>query len=109
MDDARSSGLTSLGSNAFEGIEHLPSVNNLTEDGVFSIEPVAWDEGHEELGSVGVGSSVGHRQISSSSVLHSEVFVWELVTVDGLSTGSVASSLLVPKPHFGASFLVLFL
>ena len=52
-----SSGLTS---DRFEGIEDVESVNNLSEDGVLSIEPVACDESKEELGSVGVGSSVGH-------------------------------------------------
>ncbi len=43
----------------------------------------------EELGSVGVWSSVGHGQDTGTGVLQSEVLVSELVAVDGLSTGSV--------------------
>lgn len=43
----------------------------------------------EELGSVGVWSSVGHGQDASVSVLQGEVLISKLVAVDGLSTGSV--------------------
>ena len=46
----------------------------------------------EELGSVGVGSSVGHWEISSSSVLGDEVLVWELHSVDWITSSSVSGS-----------------
>lgn len=43
----------------------------------------------EELGPVGVRSSVGHGQVAWSGVLYGEVLIFELVAIDGLSTGSV--------------------
>ena len=59
---------------------------------MFIVKPVAWNEGHEELGAVGVRSSVGHREVSSSSVLDIEVLILELHAVDRLSSCSVSSS-----------------
>lgn len=42
-----------------------------------------------ELRAVGVLSSVGHREETGTGVAKLEVFVGELVTVDGLSASSV--------------------
>ena len=57
---------------------------------MLSVEPVARDEAQEELRSVGVGSGVGHGEISSLGVLDGEVLVSELHSVDGLSSSSVS-------------------
>lgn len=38
--------------------------------------------GDEELTAVGVGAGVGHRQLPSGGVLHTEVFIGELLAVD---------------------------
>ena len=89
-DNAWSSGLSRLGSNRLEGIENLKTVNNSSEDSVFSIKPVAWDETKEELGSVGVWSGVGHGEISSSNMLDGEVFVSEFHSVDRFSSSSIS-------------------
>ena len=43
----------------------------------------------EELGAVGVRTSVGHGQISCSSVLQLEVLICELLSVDGLAAGAI--------------------
>ena len=98
-NEAWSSGLAGLGSDRLESIKSLPSINNFTEDAVLSIEPVAWDEGHEELGTVGVWSSIGHREISSSSVLDGEVLVGKLHSVDGLTSSSVSSGEVTTLGH----------
>jgi len=52
---------------------------------VLAIEPTGDYGGDEELGPVGVGARVGHRQEEGLVVRELEVLVGELVTVDGLS------------------------
>ena len=56
---------------------------------MLSVEPWAWDGAQKELGTVGVGSGVGHGQDSGTGVSELEVLVGELVSVDGLSSSSV--------------------
>jgi len=80
------SGLGSIGFNLFDDIHAL---NNLSEDDVLAIQPGCLGSANKELGSVGVGSSIGHAQDSRSGVLQLEVLVFELVAVDGLAPGSV--------------------
>ena len=57
---------------------------------MLAIQPRSLLEGHEELTPVGVGSCVGHRQLSRLAVLQGEVLVLELLPVDRLSSGAVA-------------------
>lgn len=56
------------------GVKHLPG-------GVSSA--------NEELGTVGVGSSVGHGQSAQAPMLQGEVLISKLVAIDGLATSSV--------------------
>jgi hypothetical protein len=56
---------------------------------VLAVEPRGDDGGDEELGAVGVGSGVGHREEVGAVVAELEVLVGELVAVDGLATGTV--------------------
>ena len=51
--------------------------------------PCSLDGANEELGSVGVGTSVGHGEQSWAGVLQLEVLVSELLAVDGLATSAV--------------------
>jgi hypothetical protein len=51
---------------------------------VLAVQPRGDDGGDEELGSVGVGSGVGHGEEEWSVVSELEVLVRELVAVDGL-------------------------
>lgn len=55
-----------------------------------SLQPRGLDGSDEELRTVRVGSGVSHRQQSRLGVLELEVFILELVAVDGLSTGTVS-------------------
>lgn len=57
---------------------YLP-FNDLAKDNVLTIQPGAGDSGDEELGAVGVGTSVGHGKETRLSVLKSEVLISELV------------------------------
>ena len=66
---------------------------------MLSIEPVARDESHEELGSISVGSSIGHGHISSFSMLDGEVLIVELVAIDGLTSSTVAGSEIATLSH----------
>ena len=50
-----------------------------------SVQPRCLHGGDEELGSVGVLASVGHRQPSSSVVLQLEVLIRKSITVDALT------------------------
>lgn len=82
----RLSGLRSQSLNLFHDVHAL---NDGTEDDVPVVQPGSLDGSDEELGTVGVGSGVGHRHHTRSGVLQGEVLVLELVAVDGLATGAV--------------------
>jgi hypothetical protein len=50
------------GSEGLDLLDQVVVVNNTSENDVLSIQPRGLDGGDKELGSVGVGSSVGHGQ-----------------------------------------------
>uniref|UniRef100_A0A8C5EZD5 Uncharacterized protein n=1 Tax=Gouania willdenowi TaxID=441366 RepID=A0A8C5EZD5_GOUWI len=56
---------------------------------VFTIQPGSLDGAEEELGSVGVGSCIGHGQDSWSGVLQLEVLISKLLSIDGLTSGPI--------------------
>ena len=60
------SGLTQREAIGHEGIENLPAINDLSYYAMLSIEPCARNECHEELGAIGVGAGICHREITSS-------------------------------------------
>jgi hypothetical protein len=68
--------------------KNLP-FNNATKDNVLTIQPLSLDGGDEELGTVGTGTSVSHGQETGTGVLEGKVLISKLVTVDGLTTGTV--------------------
>lgn len=53
-------GLALAGADPAHGFDHVLAFDNISEDGVLAVEPGAGHEGDEELGAVGVGTSVGH-------------------------------------------------
>jgi len=85
-------GLSRLGAEALDLLHHVHSLNHLAEHHVLPVQPLGLGGADEELGAVGVGSSIGHGEDSRSSVLQTEVLVLELVAVDGLAPGAVAGS-----------------
>ena len=50
------------GITAFDGVDDVLAFGRFSEDGVFSVEVRGGAMGDEELGSVGVGSGVGHGE-----------------------------------------------
>jgi len=73
--------LSGVGSEGLDLLDDVHAGDDLTEDNVLAIEPRGDNGGDEELGSVGVGSSVGRGEKSSLGVLELEVLVGELLTV----------------------------
>jgi hypothetical protein len=87
-----------VGSVRLDLLDKVGTLRDLAEDDVLAVEPVGDNGGDEELRTVGVGSGVGHGQEERSVVSELEVLVGELVTVDGLSTGTVVVGELQVRP-----------
>src|SRR5689334_13759289 len=73
-----------VGAKGLNLLDEVLAGDDLTEDDVLAVEPRGDDGGDEELGAVGVGSGVGHREEEGAVVAELEVLVGELVAVDGL-------------------------
>ena len=56
---------------------------------MLAVQPRGLGCADEELGAVGVGTSVGHGQDTGASVLQGEVLIGKLLTVDGLATSAL--------------------
>ncbi len=65
------------------------ALRNFAENDMFAVKPTSDDSGDEELTTIGVRTSVGHRE-AESFMLELKVFVFKAVSVDGLSTGSIS-------------------
>jgi len=85
-------GLAALGAHGFNLLYDVHAFYDLTKDDVLAVQPRGGDGAEEELGSVGVGTGVGHGQDAGPFVLVDEVLVRKLLAVDRLTTSSVASS-----------------
>eukprot|EP00538_Stauroneis_constricta_P007049 CAMPEP_0119545972 /NCGR_PEP_ID=MMETSP1352-20130426/570_1 /TAXON_ID=265584 /ORGANISM="Stauroneis constricta, Strain CCMP1120" /LENGTH=213 /DNA_ID=CAMNT_0007590611 /DNA_START=130 /DNA_END=771 /DNA_ORIENTATION=- len=97
-DDLCASGTASR-SDSLDGLDDIHAINDRSEHNVLSIEPCGLGGADEELGSVGVWSGVGHAENSWASVLELEVFIGELSSVDGLSSGSVVVGEITSLAH----------
>ncbi len=51
--------------------------------------PLSFIRADEELGSVGVGSSISHGQYATPCVLQLEVLISKLLSIDGFASGSI--------------------
>jgi len=58
-----------LGSYSLDLPEGVIAFDELSKDDVLTVQPRGLGSANEELGSVGVGSSVGHGQAAEASVL----------------------------------------
>lgn len=82
-------GLSVSSSETFKELDNIHSLKDFSEDDMLSVEPASHNRGDEELRSVGVGSSIGHREQSGLGVLELEVLVLELLSIDGFSSSAV--------------------
>jgi len=67
------------------------TIRDLAKHDVLRVEPASEDRGNEELGAVGVRPGVGHGQKERLVVLQLEVLIGELLAVNGLSAGAIAT------------------
>ena len=84
--------MTRLGANLLDSLESFLTVSHVAENDVLAIKVREGIKAEEELGAVGVGTSVGHGQAADARVLATlagEGLVGELVAVDGLAAGAV--------------------
>merc|ERR1719412_2410230 len=77
-----------------QGLDRLDDVEALlivhpAKDDMLVVQPLGLDSGDEELGSVGVGAGVGHGEQPGGAVLHQEVLIIELGTIDALSPRTI--------------------
>lgn len=66
---------------------------------MLAIQPGSDNSGDEELGTVGVGTSVGHGKETRSVVDSLEVLVSKLLAVDGLAAGTIVSGKVTTLQH----------
>jgi len=90
---------TGIAANLFNGLHDIHTRSDPSENDVLAVQPRGLGSAEEELASVGVGAGVGHGENSRSGVLLDEVFVGELVAVDGFATGAVASGKVSTLAH----------
>lgn len=72
-------------------LDYAVAIDNLPEYHMFPIQPCSLLGADKELGSVGVGTGIGHGQHTRTGVLLLEVLILELETIDGFTTSSIAS------------------
>lgn len=63
------------------------------------VQPGRLNSSDKELGSVGVGSSIGHAHDAWSGVLESKVLIFEFITVNGLSTSAIVVCKITSLAH----------
>jgi len=85
-------GLSRLRAKTLDLLDDIHPLHHLAEHHVLPIQPLSLGGADKELGSVGVGPSIGHGENSWPSVLQAEVLVLELVAVDGLASSAVPGS-----------------
>ncbi len=90
---------TTVASEGFNLLDNIHTILDGTKNDVLSIKPGSLGGSDEELGSVGVGSSIGHGQETRTIVLQLEVLISKLGSIDGLATSSVSSGKVTTLAH----------
>ena len=75
-------------------LDDVVTFNGSPEDNVLSIQVRCLASADEELGTIGIGSCICHRQAAIASVLpclSSKALVSKLCPIDGFATGAVAT------------------
>ena len=70
-------------------LDNIHAFNNLSKHNVLAIKPGGLGSTNEKLRTIGVGSGIGHTQNSGTGVSELEIFIFEFVSIDGFSTGSI--------------------
>ena len=72
----------------FDHIETLLVIHSAKHH-MFVVQPFSLDSGDEKLSSIGVWARVGHGQETRGAMLHKEVLILELGTIDALATSPI--------------------
>eukprot|EP00042_Codosiga_hollandica_P035282 m.260347 g.260347 ORF g.260347 m.260347 type:complete len:274 (+) comp54600_c0_seq5:162-983(+) len=91
--------LAVVAAQALDGSDDIHAVNDVAEDHMLAIEPVCLCSAEEELGPVGIGTRVGHREDTCTGVLQREVLVLECAPVDRLAACAVVSGEVAALAH----------
>ena len=83
------------------------SSDDLTKHDVLVIEVRSFHGGDEELGSIGVGASVGHRQEERLVMFPEESLIFKLFPVYRLSTGPVTGGEITALDHETTRIVIL--
>ena len=90
---------SSLASIWFHSLYHVHTLCHRSKYNMLAIQPCSICSTQEELGTIRVWSSIGHTEDSWSSVLEHKVLIWELVSIDWLTPGSISSSEISTLAH----------
>ena len=99
LDSNCSPGGTTVCASSLHSIKHIHTFDNLAKHDVTAIKMRCWGESQEELRAVGAWARVCHRQSASISVLHIEVLVIELGSIDRLTSDSSTVSEVTALGH----------
>lgn len=99
FDSNLSRGGTRVRSERLNLLDNVVAFSDFAKDDMLAVKPRARNCGNEKLGTVGVGSSIGHRKKTGLGVAVSKVLVRETVAVDGLATSTVATGEITALEH----------
>jgi hypothetical protein len=80
-------------------VDDIVALKDLSKDDMSPVEPASDDGGDEELRAIGVFAGVGHAEKTGLGVLQLEVFICELVAVNGFPARAVSSSKVPALDH----------
>lgn len=89
LDNHAGAGLSRPGSDGFHPLDDVHALDHGSKDHVFSVQPGRIGRAQKELGSVRVGSGVGHAQNPGPRVAELKVFVPKFFAVNGFSARAV--------------------
>jgi len=99
LDLNRLARISSPRTHLFHFSNDIHSLNNLSKDDMLSVQPGGLGRTDEELRSVGVGPGIGHGENSSAGMGQLEVLIGEFLTINGLSSSSIAPSEVTTLTH----------
>ena len=91
--------IVAAGGVSLNGIKNVHAFNELAKHNMVTVEMGSGNEGDEELGSVGVGTSISHGKETSLCVLVHEAFIIEAVAVDRFAATTVICSEITTLSH----------
>uniref|UniRef100_A0A0E9X487 Uncharacterized protein n=1 Tax=Anguilla anguilla TaxID=7936 RepID=A0A0E9X487_ANGAN len=88
-DDKLLGGLALGIATLFHRLHSIQPFNDFSKHHMLTVQPFGVCCADEELGTIGVGPSIGHGEGAKPSMLQSEVLIRKLVAIDGLAPSSI--------------------